>query len=223
MYFSDPRFAKLKNDMLSQFSTDPQFDDPSHDLSHIERVLRSCLEIGEANQANLEVLMPAGLLHDVVNVPKNHPDRAKASSMAAEKAAEILKNYDYNQDEIAAIGQAILEHSFSAGHSPTSLESAILQDADRLDAIGSIGIMRMVTCGNKFGASFYNPEDPMAENRDYEDKKFSLDHFYTKLLKLESMMNTKQGKAEAKKRTDFMKSFLEQLKDEIGVGENGSH
>lgn len=192
-------------------------DDPGHDLGHIQRVLRSCRQLGAQENARLELLLPAAALHDLVNVPKNHPDRANASRLAADRARPILAAADYAPDEIAAIAQAILEHSFSLGKKPSSLESAVLQDADRLDALGAVGIMRCISCGAQMGATYYDLADPLARHRPLDDKAFSIDHFFVKLFQLPDLMNTSAGRAEALRRVGFMQSFLRQLGSEIGV------
>ena len=190
-------------------------DDPSHDWLHIGRVIKTCKLLAEDEGADLETLLPAAYLHDVINVPKNSPDRLKASQMAAEEAKGILRHVGYREEEIEKIAQVIIEHSYSLGLKPTSIESAILQDADRLDALGAIGMMRHVTVGTRMGASYYHAEEPFAKNRELEDRKYSLDHYEVKLFKLLDKMNTPAGQKEAKKRTKFMRSFLEQLKTEI--------
>ncbi|MBK23083.1 MAG: hypothetical protein CME70_03665 [Halobacteriovorax sp.] len=186
-----------------------------HDFDHINRVMQLCLKLGEKEKANLTILKAAALLHDVVSVPKNHPKRTEASRMAAEKGVELMKEAGFDDEDCRKAFDVILEHSFSLGKKPSSIESAILQDADRIDALGAIGVMRMVSCGAKFKAKYYESMDPFALNREYDDKKFTLDHFYTKLFKLPDLMNTDSGKEEAAKRVSFMKKFVEQLKNEI--------
>lgn len=192
-------------------------DDPGHDLGHIRRVIQSCRQLGAQENARLELLLPAAALHDLVNVPKNHPDRARASRLAADRARPLLGDAGYTPAEIAAIAQAILEHSFSLGLKPTSLEAAVLQDADRLDALGAVGIMRCLSCGARMGASYYDVADPFARSRPLDDKAFSLDHFFVKLFLLPDLMNTSAGRAEALRRVEFMRAFLRQLGSEIGT------
>ncbi len=189
--------------------------DPGHDLNHIRRVMGTCLRLGEIEGANLEILLAGALLHDVINVPKDHPDRLLAGEQAATRAAQILREAEFHEDEIMQIATVIKEHSYSRALRPSSIESAILQDADKLDAIGAIGIMRTVTCGTRMGAAYYDEKEPFAESRPLNDRAFTIDHFYTKLLKLGVLMNTKAGAEEAKKRAAFMTSFLEQLRTEI--------
>lgn len=190
-------------------------DDPSHDFSHIERVRKICEEIGKQMSAKMEILIPATLLHDIVNIPKNHPDRTLAADLAAAEATQILRDLGIKTQNIAEILKVIREHSFSAGRAPSSLESAILQDADRLDALGAIGIARTFSCGTRLGSKFYDDLDILGQNRSLDDKKYMLDHFYKKLLTLAEKMNTPQGKIEAEKRTLFMRQFLEQFKSEV--------
>jgi uncharacterized protein len=192
--------------------------DPGHDFAHVERVIANCRAIGASAGANLELLLPAALLHDVVNLPKNHPERLAASDMAAKKSAELLKSAGYLEEQIQKIKEIITEHSYSLGKKPSSIESAVLQDADKLDALGAIGIMRTVTCGAKMGSSYYDLNEPFVKTRPLNDKAFTIDHFETKLLKLAALMNTEAGRLEAAKRTSFMKEFLSQLSREIQVG-----
>ena len=189
--------------------------DPSHDFVHVERVMANCRRIGASVGANLELLLPAAILHDVVNLPKNHPERLQASRMAAEKSHAILFSAGYTEDEITKIREIITEHSYSLGKKPSTIESAVLQDADKLDALGAIGIMRTVTCGARMGSSYYEPGEPIAEKRALNDKAFTVDHFFAKLFKLPDLMNTDVGRKEAHARMSYMRGFLEQLVSEI--------
>jgi uncharacterized protein len=208
---ADSRFAKL----LAIAQTKYDNGDPSHDFAHILRVVKTCRELGEAEGADLEVLLPAALLHDVVNLPKDHPERKRASEYAAAEAKLIMRELGYAEDVLERTGRAIIEHSFSAGHKPSQIESAILQDADRLDALGAIGLLRMVTVGARLGRSFYDPADAFADERPLDDKTYTIDHFGTKLFKLADMMNTASARREAERRTIYMKDFLSQLRSEI--------
>lgn len=190
-------------------------DDPSHDFSHIQRVRKTCEEIGNKMGARMAILIPASLLHDIVNVPKNHPNRMKAADLAAHEASEILQELNLKPQNIEEILQVIREHSFSSGHTASSLESAILQDADRLDGLGAIGIARTFSCGTRIGSDFYHPLDPFGQSRSLDDKKYMIDHFFKKLLGLAEKMNTPLAKTEAEKRTRFIYQFLKQLESEI--------
>lgn len=195
----------------------PRYDngDPGHDFAHVQRVMRAAERIAVAVGADLSVVMPAALLHDVINVPKNHPDRAAASAKAAAEARGILTRAGYGEAEIDRIAVVITEHSYSLGKAPSCIESAVLQDADRLDALGAVGVMRTVSCGAKMGSRYYDEAEPFAKSRALDDKANTLDHFYVKLLKLADGMNTDVAKAEAQRRTAFMRAFLTQVAGEI--------
>lgn len=208
---SDDRFDRLLVLAHHRYDT----GDAAHDFAHISRVIASCRRLGEAENADLTILLPAALLHDVVNLPKDHPERHRGSELAAEEAAVLLREVGYEEAAIARIQRVIVEHSFSAGHRASSVESEVMQDADRLDALGSIGLMRMIAVGGKLGRAFYDEEDPLAERREFDDRRFTIDHMGTKLFKLAGAMNTKAGRVEAERRTESMRVFLAQLMTEI--------
>ncbi len=192
------------------------FDDPAHDFSHINRVVNTALKIcSEIPEAKWQVVLPAACFHDVVNFPKNHELRSKASQYSATKALDILSSVSYPEIYFDKIKEAIIGHSFSAGVTVNSIEAKIVQDADRLDGIGAIGVARCFATASKMNSEFYSLNDPLGENRELNDKKFSLDHFYKKLFKLSDMMHTQQAKDIAKSRVDFMKSFVKQFLTEI--------
>ena len=126
-----------------------------------------------------------------------------------------MQKYDFTEKEIEIVSDAIRDHSFSQNKIPETMEGKILQDADRLDALGAIGIARVFATGGSLNRLFYNPNDPFCKKRNPDDKTWTVDHFFAKLLKLESLMNTKSGKIEAKKRTKVIKEYLKQLKSEV--------
>jgi uncharacterized protein len=190
--------------------------DPAHDISHVKRVVQNTLRLTETESGNAAVTVPAAWLHDCVSVPKDSPLRKQASTLAAQKAVRFLESLDYPSGLLTQIFHAIEAHSFSANIATESLEACIVQDADRLDAVGAIGITRCFLTGGSIGTPLYDPSDPFAENRDFDDRRYTLDHFYCKLLRLTETMKTEAGRAEAQKRTDYMKAFLQQLASEIG-------
>lgn len=188
-------------------------EDPAHDWAHVQRVLANCRFLQAREGGDLEILLAAALLHDIVNLPKNHPQRRQASAMSARAAREYLKA-DFALDEIEKICTAIEEHSFSLGKSPSTLEAALLQDADRLDAVGAIGVMRTVATGSKMGSAFYFSDGPFSKDRTLEDNNM-VDHFYIKTLKLAEGMNTKTARKVAEERVAYMRGFLGQLQAEL--------
>jgi len=200
----------IKKDVLAIMD-----NDPAHDFEHVMRVYHNAQKIVKKEKANLKLVLSAALLHDIVSYPKSSK-RSKLSSIdSAKKSKLILKKYDFTVEEITVVSDAIKEHSFSQNKIPQTLEGKILQDADRLDALGAIGIARVFATSGSLSRSFYNINDPFCNKRNPDDDIWAVDHFFNKLLKLESLMNTTSGKIEAKRRTRILKEFLKQLKQEI--------
>lgn len=189
--------------------------DAAHDISHIQRVVENAKSILSKEPADREIVLAAAWLHDSVVLPKNHPDRKKASVLAAEKAAEFLSKVDYPKNKIPAVAHAIEAHSFSAGIKPATPEAQIVQDADRLDALGAIGIARCFAVGGELARPFYHTDDPFATSREPDDSIWTIDHFYKKLFRLPDLLNTSTAQEIAKERVLFMKTFLKQLSSEI--------
>ena len=190
-------------------------NDSAHDFEHVMRVYKNAQKLCKKEKVNEKLVLCAVLLHDIVSYPKSDK-RAKNSSVdSAKKAKTILKKYSFPENEITLISDAIRDHSFSQKGTPQTIEGKILQDADRLDALGAIGIARVFATGGLLKRPIYNIDDPFCKKRNPDDKTWTVDHFFQKLLKLESLMNTKSGKLEAKKRTRVLKEFLKQLKQEL--------
>jgi len=193
----------------------PGDGDAAHDSAHLLRVALWTCRILETPSL-IEEGIAAALLHDLVNVPKNHPDRAKASEFSANEARPLLEKSGFGKESLDRICDAIRQHSFSRGERPTGPVGRALQDADRLEALGSIGIMRTYSTGVRMGTKYFDPEDPWAKSRPLDDTKFSLDHFYTKLFLLPETMNTAAGREEAGQRLRPMRAFMESLERELG-------
>jgi uncharacterized protein len=190
--------------------------DGAHDLGHLDRVWANAQEIAiEVGGADLEVLLPAAYFHDAINLPKNHPDRARASQASADWAAAYLAQTGFPKSKIPAVAHAIAAHSFSAAISPETLEAEILQDADRLEALGAIGIARMFHVGGAMGGLLFDADDPMALNRPLDDKRFSLDHLEVKLFPIAQTMRTAPGREMALMRVEWMRSFRSRLLREL--------
>lgn len=194
------------------------FKDPAHDIEHTRRVVANAKLIAGTEKAQLEIVIPAAWLHDCITYDKNSADRKTSSQAAAHHAAELLKSHGYPSRFIKDIAHSIEAHSFSANIPPRTIEAKIVQDADRLDAIGAIGIARCFMVGGKAGQSIYNGEEPFPESRTPDDGKYSIDHFYLKLLKIHEQMHTSAGKEEARRRTEYIEGFLRQLRSEIEFG-----
>ena len=189
----------------------------AQDMQHVERVVRMARQLAEAEGADLAVVLPAAWLHDCVTLPKNAPNRQEASKLAAGEAVRFLRSIDYAEAHLDGIAHAIIAHSFSAKIAPTSLEAKVVQDADRLDGIGAIGVARCLLVGGALERPLYHPSDPFCEGREPDDLSYTIDHFYQKLLKIGQTLHTQAAQAEAQRRNAFMQTFLDQLKLEIST------
>ncbi|WP_278644016.1 HD domain-containing protein [Burkholderia lata] len=189
--------------------------DGSHDTSHLQRVWKNAAAIQAKEGGDAEVLFAATLLHDCVAVEKDSPLRAQASRLSADKARQVLKSLDWPDAKIDAVAHAVEAHSFSACIAPTTLEARILQDADRLDAIGMVGVARCFYVAGRMGSALYDPVDPHASERALDDTRFAIDHFRTKLLRLSTGFQTVTGTRMAIVRRDRLQRFLDEFSDEI--------
>ncbi|WP_162046057.1 HD domain-containing protein [Vibrio taketomensis] len=189
--------------------------DAAHDVAHILRVVKTAKHLCMQEQAQLDIVVPAAYLHDCVSLAKDHPQRAQSSMFAADKAIEWLASIHYPKHYFDAIHHAIAAHSFSAQIEARTLEAKIVQDADRLDALGAIGIARCLQVGTALGRELYYYQDPLCTLREPNDQRYTIDHFYTKLLTLSETMNTDAAKQEGQKRSAFLRTFLDQLGDEV--------
>lgn len=191
-------------------------DDAAHGLAHLLRVAVWTLRIGGREVDEREALA-AALLHDLVNVPKNHPDRARASELSARAAAPHLAAAGFDEAAVSRICGAIRDHSFSRGAVPETPLGCALQDADRLEALGAIGLARCFATGERMGAALFHQTDPFATARPLDDRAYSVDHFYAKLLTLPDTMRTPAGRAEAERRAAVIREFARSLARELGV------
>lgn len=190
--------------------------DGAHDLGHLDRVWANAQSIaGALGAGDLAVLLPAAYFHDAVNLPKNHPDRSRASVASADWAKGFLAQTDFPSEKLDGVAHAIAAHSFSAGIAPQTLEAEILQDADRLEALGAIGIARMFHVGGAMGGHLFDADDPLAQNRPLDDKRFSLDHLEVKLFPIAQTMRTEPGRDMARSRVEWMRAFRSRLLQEL--------
>lgn len=190
-------------------------EDGAHDLSHIVRVWRNAKWIHRDEGGDLEALAAAVLLHDCVQVAKDSPSRSKASLLAANEARVRLEALAWEPRRIDTVASAIESHSFSAGIAPTSIEGCILQDADRLDAIGLSGIARCFYTAGRLGSRLYDLADPGAKTRPLDDTRNALDHFPKKLLTLDGSFKTRKGQELAKERHQRLQEFYRAMVAEV--------
>ncbi len=193
-------------------------EDPAHDFAHLHRVAVTAKHLAKEEDAKLEIVIPASWLHDLINLPKNHPERHMASRYSAEAAIRLLKSIQYPNQWFDDIHHAISAHSFSAQIEAKTIEAKIIQDADRLDSLGAIGIARTFTVGGALKRPIYDFADPFAEKRLIDDTKFTIDHFYAKLFKIETTLLTAAGRREGQIRVHAMSQFLQNFKNEIEHG-----
>ncbi|PJE80771.1 hypothetical protein CI610_00259 [invertebrate metagenome] len=202
---------------FQQFFSQQNISDASHDLSHFQRVWKTAqllLKI-EQQPANSLTILAACYFHDIVVLPKNHPDRSKASRLAADKAITCLQQLQFPSLLYEGVHHAILAHSFSAQILPETREAKIVQDADRMEALGAIGLARVFYTSGLLKQKMFDSHDPLAKQRPLDDKQYALDHFQLKLFNLAETMQTEAGRILAQKQTNILKLFVKQLSNEI--------
>lgn len=190
-------------------------DDGAHDLQHLHRVWHSAARLLACHpEADALVVLAACYLHDLVNLPKNHPERGSASRQAAALATARLAAAAFPPERLPAVAHAIEAHSFSAAIAPRTLEARIVQDADRLDALGAIGLARLFYTAGRMGSALAHPADPGAGQRTPDDRAYALDHIECKLAALPASMQTEAGRALAEERLDWLRGFRERFIEE---------
>jgi uncharacterized protein len=208
---ADPRFERLRAAALARLDG----VEPAHDALHVERVMASATTIARAEGADLAVCATAALLHELFNYPKSHPESARSGEVCAEHATAMLREHGYDEPFVARVAYCIAVHSFSRGLIPETIEAKVLQDADRLDAIGAIGIARCFATSADMKRPFYAPDDPFCRARAPDDKQWGIDHFYRKLLRIGDGLHTATARVIAAERIAFMRAFLDQLAREL--------
>lgn len=169
-----------------------------HDYEHTLRVYNLCVKLAELEGADVEVLKAASLLHDIAR-PLESTGSVSHSVKGAEIARNILKQTDFPETKIEKVCKVIRKHRFSERGEAQEIEEKILQDSDRLDAMGAIGIARAFMFGGENGRSL----------------KESIEHFHDKLLRLRDKMYTTSAHVISVQRHEFMEKFLDSLQKEI--------
>ncbi len=201
----------------NKIATVATLDDPSHDLLHFKRVVNTAKKLCEIENGKFEVVVPAAWFHDFVIVPKDSPLRNKASKLSADEAVKYLKSVNYPGKYFSEIAHGIEGHSFSANIEVETIEAQIIQDADRLDGLGAIGIARCFATAGLLKRSFYSCDDPFCSKRTPDDSTYTIDHFYKKLFKTAGTLKTKSGQLEGQRRLETMKKYLEDFNFEIST------
>lgn len=182
-----------------------------HDFTHTERVYRNAIKISKEENVDLDVVKAAALLHDIA---RNMEDTGKIKCHAEEGAKiakKILKEINFPKEKVEKVVHAIKVHRYSKNKKAEIKEGKIIQDADRLDALGAICIARVFRYGAKEGRPIYDPKIPPKQK--YEDNaETSINHFYEKIFKIKpETFKTKKAKSIAKKRYNFVKNFVYQF------------
>ncbi|MBK7829124.1 HD domain-containing protein [Nannocystis sp.] len=189
--------------------------DPAHDILHVRRVAALARTIAAAEGADLVVCVGAALLHELVNLPKDHPESWRSGDLCAEAAGELLRAEGIDAARGAEICACIRDHAFSKGVMPTSLAARVVQDADRLDAIGAVGVARLFATCTAMRTPFYSEHDPLCRTREPDDRRFGLDHFFRKLLRIPAGLHTVSARALAGPRARLMDDFLARFEREL--------
>jgi uncharacterized protein len=206
-----------KERLEAWFGANHDSDDGAHDLSHFRRVWRTARELNEAegSPADALVLLAAAYLHDVVALPKSHPERHTSSRLAAAEAERILRGMGFPEEKLALVQHAIEAHSFSARIAATTPEAKIIQDADRMEALGAIGIARVFYTSGRMQRAMFHPEDPLGKARPLDDVAYGLDHFFVKLYSLVDSMQTAAGRSMALRRRQVLERYVQDLLGEL--------
>lgn len=227
---SRPADAKIASTAISEAAWHERLralvaDDPAadsaHDVHHLDRVWANACRLmaapEHAGRVDRTVVLAAAYLHDCVAVPKNSPDRPRASRMAAERAVGLLRVAGFPHERLPAVAHAIAAHSYSAGIPTETLEAEIVQDSDRLDAVGAIGLARTIAVGAELGRPLFHPTDPAAKHRPIDEGAWSTDHLMEKIVKLPATMKTAAGRRLAERRIRIVHDFLAELAEETAA------
>jgi uncharacterized protein len=189
---------------------------PAHDFSHVARVARLADGIARGEGVDPRVAALAALLHELVNYPKNDPRSKESGAACAEAARAALVEAGEAAPTVDAIAAAIRDHGFSKGVVPTDPVARVLQDADRLDAIGAVGVARLFATSGEMRRPLWHPDDPFAETaRALDDKEWGVDHFTKKLFRVAEGLHTASARRLAEPRVRAMRSYVAALKAEL--------
>lgn len=192
--------------------------DSAHDILHAKRVLKIVKRIQKKEGGSLKILIPGALFHDIVIYPKNHQRSDTAQRKSAIVAERFLrkefKEY-FSEDEIQKVFKIIDECSFSKNITKTCIEGKILQDADSLEGMGSIAIMRSFHSGGQMNRPFYCENDPFCKSRKPEPKIYTVDLFYARLFKIRERLELDESKKIANLKDKILHRFILNLKKEI--------
>jgi uncharacterized protein len=168
-----------------------------------------------AAPATAPLTIAVALLHELFNYPKDHPESSRSGEVSAEHAAQVMLAEGCDPSFVERVAYAIRVHPFLRGIVPETLEGKVLQDADRLDSIGALGIARCFASCAEMQRPFFDPDDPFCRHRKPDDKRWGVDHFYRKLLHIPEVLHTAAARKIAEGRVAFMQTYLDQLEREV--------
>jgi len=185
-----------------------------HSLNHLKRVYKNALKIAETEECDVEVVKAAALLHDIArNLDADNPKGPCHAEEGAKMAQEILEKHDYTKEQKENIVHCIKVHRYSTGLKPETIEAGILQDADRLDALGATIIARVIHHSGWVKGPIHDPSIPPSKKyKGGAHTTTAINHFYEKILKIKpETFNTKKGQELANNRYNYTKRFVEQF------------
>lgn len=198
-----------------------QHQDAAHDVCHFRRVWATAQKLAADDDVDMLVILTACYFHDIVSLAKNHPQRQRSSILAAEETRRLLREefVQFPAEKIEAVCHAIAAHSFSAQIAPRASSRSASWTILASVVKGAIGLARVFAVSGALGVALFDGEDPFAQHRPLDDKRYALDHFQTKLLKLPQTMQTARGKQLAQHNAQFLVEFMAKLSAEL-AGEN---
>ncbi len=200
-------FEDLKEKILPYFK-----EDGSHGFDHTQRVYNLSLKISEEEDVDLDVVKMAALLHDIARMKEEVSENICHAEEGAKMAKEILTGLGVAEDKINKVAEAIEVHRYSKGLKAETKEAEILQDADRLDALGAICIARVFGYSGKIGRIFYDSKLEIEEYTHNHESNSAINHFHEKILKIKpETFKTKKAKEIAKGRYNFIQEFLDRF------------
>jgi len=191
---------------------------PSHDWSHVERTYKLCVKIGKREKADLQVLKAAALLHDIARMDEDvSSGKICHAERSATMAKKILKEVDFPRTKIRQVMHCIESHRFRGVRKPTTLEAKILSDADKLDAIGAIGVARAYAYGGEHGYRLYGKIPKNYRLQRFKNPRIHnpVIEYHQKLQKIKDRLLTKTGRDIARGRHRFLTMFFKRLFNEI--------
>ncbi len=204
-------FIELKNRVLPYF----EGTNPCHDFYHVDRVLSLAMTIGKRENADLDILRMAVLFHDVARAEQDESKgKVCHAKRGGEVAGEILRELGCSKEEVDRVVHCVETHRFRENSIPESIEAKVLYDADKLDGIGAIGILRATSFAGTIGAVVHNPDIEVDKTESYSKDDSAYREFLVKLVKIKDKMLTEGGLEVAKERQRFMNDFFDRANAE---------